>query len=124
MTPPYPKAATIVSISIIQNIRKYKIKSLDALHAELFSECNHPLLEHFSFYCSHPCAQVSFCFVCPCYILARETGNDGKRIDRTARAALTKRSPVRIWLYYFEKCSNDTTDSMQENESNRTWQLS
>ena len=27
-------------------------------------------------------------------------------IARTARAALTKRSPVRIWLYYFEKYSN------------------
>ena len=27
-------------------------------------------------------------------------------IARTARAAFTKSSPARIWLYYFEKCSN------------------
>jgi hypothetical protein len=47
---------------------------------------------------------VSFCFVCPCYILAREPGNDVMSIARTARAALTKSSPVPIWLYYFEKC--------------------
>ncbi|MCX5899387.1 MAG: hypothetical protein NTX06_01400, partial [Proteobacteria bacterium] len=45
------------------------------------------------------------CFVCPCYILASETGNDVMPIARTARATLTKSSPVRIWLYYFEKCS-------------------
>jgi hypothetical protein len=31
--------------------------------------------------------------------------NDAKPIARTARAALTKSSPVRTWLYYFEKCS-------------------
>jgi hypothetical protein len=48
---------------------------------------------------------VSFYFVCPCYILAKETGNDVMSIARTARAALTKSSPVSIWLYYFEKCS-------------------
>ena len=44
------------------------------------------------FFLLQPCAQVSFCFVCPCYILARKTGNDGKRIARTARAALIKSS--------------------------------
>ena len=30
-------------------------------------------------------------------------------IARTARAAFTKSSPVRIWLYYFEKCSSNAS---------------
>ena len=31
-------------------------------------------------------------------------------IARTARAAFTKNSPVRIGLYYFEKCSSPAAD--------------
>ena len=38
-------------------------------------------------------------------ILAKEAGDGGRPMARTARAAFTKSSPVPVWLQYFEKCS-------------------
>ena len=39
-------------------------------------------------------------------ILAKEAGDGGMPMARTARAAFTKSSPVPVWLQYFEKSSS------------------
>ena len=44
-------------------------------------------------------------------ILAKEAGDGGMPMARTARAAFTKSSPVPVWLQYFEKCSIFSQDT-------------
>ena len=61
-------------------------------------------LEHFSFFCSRLHRQA-FASLARAMILAKEAGDGGMPMARTARAAFTKSSPVPVWLQYFEKCS-------------------
>ena len=63
------------------------------------------LLEHFSFFRSRLHRQA-FASLARAMILAKEAGDGGMPMARTARAAFTKSSPVPVWLQYFEKCSS------------------
>jgi len=60
-------------------------------------------LEHFSFFRSRLHRQA-FASLARAMIFAKEAGDGGIPMARTARAAFTKSSPVPVWLQYFEKC--------------------